>query len=130
MAGFQPGQINNAVKSGAVPKADKEHKCQHCPRSYDEKKNLNKHLRMKHPMEWKAEKVISEVIDLGLQYECDVCKELLNTYQQLKDHRRRKHNKEERLAAKKQIETHKCPHCGRGHTTANALQCHERRCIL
>ena len=60
---------------------DKKHKCQHCPRSYDEKKNLNKHMRKAHPMEWKAENVIAKVIDLGWQHECDVCKELLQTYQ-------------------------------------------------
>ena len=45
-----------------------------------------------------------------------------------RDHRRRKHTKEERDDAKQAVSTFKCEKCGRGHQTANALYKHRPRC--
>ena len=41
---------SNNINSGLV--VDNDHKCDHCPKKFKERYNLNKHLKLAHPEKW------------------------------------------------------------------------------
>ena len=117
-------------KSGNGAKLNPQHLCKYCDRLFIWKKDLYKHMRLKHPKEWDQEQSQKEEEKLGLMFKCDACGEKFFKKQALKDHRRRKHTKEELVDAKRKIETHKCDHCQRGHLTYDARRMCQKRCLL
>ena len=81
-------------KSGKSAKMEGKHSCQHCEKSFPEKKNLNRHMKDKHPEELLKQQQVVNVAEMGMVYTCDVCEATFKKEQALKDHRRRKHTKE------------------------------------
>ena len=61
-------------------------------------------------------------------YKCYACGECFWKAHNLRDHRRRKHTKEELATTKPIYSSFKCEDCGRGHQTINALRKHRPRC--
>ena len=59
---------------------------------------------------------------------CNVCDEIFLKEQQLKDHRRRKHSKQQLADARHAIGEWKCQYCDKGHEGFDAKRKHERRC--
>ena len=65
-------------KSGNGAKLNPHYHCKYCDRSFIWKKDLNKHMRLKHPKEWDEQQMPKEEEKLGLMYECDACGETFN----------------------------------------------------
>ena len=90
---------------------EKLFKCVPCNKSYIQNKDLNKHMRKKHPEQWlrlENEKIKSQ---LEGEFKCNACEKCFQKEQALKDHRRRHHTKEELFYARTQVDTWKCGNC-------------------
>ena len=84
-------------------------------------------MRKIHPVEWEnLQKQKKKDKDAG-EFICNVCKEHFVKNQQLKDHRRHHHNKEELKAAKPKYDTYICSYCDIGHPSFAAFNMHWRR---
>ena len=65
--------MNEAIKRDGVNVSDSKFKCDLCERSYNLKKDLNKHRKMKHYEEWYWEHCIKVESENSGQFKCEVC---------------------------------------------------------
>lgn len=70
-----PPELNISVTGSKVVESLKQYKCGFCLSTFNERKNLNKHMRLKHKKEWDERELPKKEVNLGLQHKCDVCEE-------------------------------------------------------
>ena len=102
--------------------------CSHCQQSFQWKKNLYRHLKNYHGINWKDMVEEDELYDEAKPHLCNVCGQRFAIIRSLYNHRARYHDKAEKLDARKKNPDHKCDDCGLGHKTSNALRVHRQRC--
>lgn len=98
--------------------------CNHCQQRFQWKKNLYRHLRNYHGVNWEEEAKKDELDDIDLPFSCNVCGKRFPKMRSLYNHRARYHEKSEKLDVRMQLPDHKCEICGRGHNNSNALRVH------
>ena len=105
----------------------KTHRCDHCERSYELVKLLNRHMREKHPEVVRQEKAAEDERKKDFQHQCTMCDERFPTRKILNHHRSRYHTAAERQADRPQLDTFKCEICDIGHKSKDALRMHMLR---
>ena len=109
---------------------DSKYSCRHCPSSFMYRKNLNQHMRKKHPKEWEAEQEEAKQEENNKPFGCTLCQERFASYEALRQHRSRKHSENERRQVSILKSEWKCKTCFAVFPTRAELRKHEKECKI
>ncbi|XP_073842874.1 uncharacterized protein [Musca autumnalis] len=107
-ANFSANKEESVILSSRVSRTPTEHKCQLCGNSYTKKKNLQRHMRAKHPL------------SINDMYICEVCNRRFATQRGLENHYYQTHPETHTPTG------HKCEICGSCYKESKSLRVHIR----